>query len=73
MEITENTRLSAILERYPWLSDELPKIDGRFRMIRTPAGKLLLRKATVADLCRMSGLSVDDVRRELDRLTAGRR
>ena len=70
MEINENTRLSAILERYPWLSEELPKLNDGFKLLNTPIGKLLLKKATVADLCRRSGLSLDEVRGELARLIA---
>ena len=73
MEINENTRLSAILDRYPWLTTELPKLNAGFRLINTPPGKLLLKNATVADLSRRSGLSVGDIRRELERLVAEHR
>ena len=33
MEITRETRLSAPINQYPWLKDELPKINEKFKML----------------------------------------
>ena len=34
IEINENTRLTDILDEYPWIKDELPKIDKKFKFRR---------------------------------------
>ena len=49
MDINSNTKLSDILAAYPWLPDELVKIDGRFKIIKTPIGKMMIKNATVKD------------------------
>ena len=48
MEITRTTKLADILAAYPWLPDELVKIDGRFKIIKTPIGKMMIKNATIA-------------------------
>ncbi len=32
MEINAQTKLTDILDKYPWLPDELAKLDGRFKI-----------------------------------------
>ena len=70
MEINADTRLSDILQQYPWLSEELPKLDSRFSIMNTAAGKLLMRKNTVRDASRVSGHSVEELLGELQALIA---
>ncbi len=49
MEINAQTKLTDILDKYPWLPDELAKLDGRFKIIKTPVGKMMIKNATIAD------------------------
>ena len=70
MEFNAETRLIDILNQYPWLSEELPKLDKRFAVMNTAAGKLLMRKNTVQDASRFSGVSVEDLLSELRSLIA---
>ena len=53
MIINENTRLTDILNAYPWLLDELARTEPRAKpflaMMNTPLAKGMLKKATVAD------------------------
>ena len=58
MNIDSNTKIADILSRYPWLLDELAKISDRFKMAKTPMGKMMLKKATIADMSKRS--SVDE-------------
>ena len=69
-EINENTRLKDILAAYPWLPEELIKIDGRFRIINNPIGKMLVRTASVKDAAQKAGYPVDRVLEELKQLLA---
>ena len=61
IEINENTRLMDILDEYPWIKDELPKIDKKFKLLKTPIGKVMMRKADVSEMSRRSGMSVDEI------------
>ncbi|MBO5152603.1 MAG: DUF1858 domain-containing protein [Methanobrevibacter sp.] len=61
IEINENTRLTDILDEYPWIKDELPKIDKKFKLLKTPIGKVMMRKVDVSEMSRRSGMSVDEI------------
>lgn len=58
MNINSNTKVADILSQYPWLLDELAIISDRFKMAKTPMGKMMLKKATIADMSKRS--SVDE-------------
>ncbi len=68
MKYTENTRLADILADHPWLSEELPKKDQRFAVMNTFAGKLMLKKFTVADVSKTAGIPVSELLQELDEM-----
>ena len=72
MELNVNTRLKDILDAYPWLPDALIQIDGRFKIINNPIGKMLIRTATVGDACKKAGYSADAALEELKKLIAAR-
>ena len=71
MEINEQTKLRDILAAYPWLPDTLIQMDGRFRIINNPIGKMLIRTATVEDAAKKAGYPADQVLEELHKLIAG--
>lgn len=56
-----DTVLYRIWEQYPWLSEVLPRIDSRFAVMNTAAGKLLMKTRRVRDLSRLSGLSTEEL------------
>ncbi len=68
MEITRTTKLADILAAYPWLPDELVKIDGRFKIIKTPIGKMMIKNATIADAVEKTGLQEDVLISELNKI-----
>ena len=70
MEINEQTKLKDILAAYPWLPDALIQMDGRFRIINNPIGKMLIRTATVADAAKKAGYPAEHVLEELKKLIA---
>lgn len=41
MKITEATRLKDLLEEYPWLKDEIVKVNEKFEMLNSPLGPSL--------------------------------
>ena len=56
MNIDSNTKIADILSQYPWLLEELAKISDRFKMAKTPMGKIMLKKAAIADMSKKSGV-----------------
>ena len=59
--VTAETRITEILAAYPWLPDELIRLDERARLMNTFAGRMLIRKSRVADVSRMTGKSVEEL------------
>ena len=61
MEINRDTRLADILAEYPWLKDEAMKISDKFKLLDTPLGKVMFKKATIADMSSKSGIPVEQI------------
>ena len=59
MEITKETKLSDLLGQYPWLKEELSKVNNKFKMLNTPMGKIMMGKATIAEMSKRSGMDAD--------------
>lgn len=68
MQITRNTRLLDLINQYPWLKDELPKINEKFKMLNTPMGKIMMGKATIVEMSKKSGMDADTLIRKLQQL-----
>lgn len=68
MQITRDTRLLDLINQYPWLKDELPKINERFKMLNTPMGKIMMGKATIVEMSKKSGMDADTLIRKLQQL-----
>ena len=53
MTIDESTKLTDILAAYPWLPEELGRTEPRARpflaLLRTPPGRAMLKRSSVAD------------------------
>ena len=58
------------MAEYPWLPDELIKLDRRFKIIKTPIGKMMLKNATIADAVQKTGLQEDVLVTELKKIIA---
>ncbi|MBR3401154.1 MAG: hypothetical protein IKG67_02825 [Parasporobacterium sp.] len=61
IEITETTKLSTLMQEYPWLVDEAVKMDSRFKVLKSPIGKLFLKNATIGELSEKAGLSAEEI------------
>ena len=56
MTITRETKLKDLLAEYPWLKDELSKVNEKFKMLNTPVGKIMLGRADIAEMSKKSGM-----------------
>lgn len=65
MNINGKTKVTDIMAQYPWLLDELIKVNSKFKMAKTPVGRMMLKNATVADVSKKSGIDRDTILREL--------
>ena len=61
MEITKETKLSDLLGQYPWLKEELSKVNEKFKMLNMPMGKIMMGKATIAEMSKKSGMDADGI------------
>ena len=61
MNITKDTKLSELLKEYPWLIDEVIKISDKAKVLKTPVGKMMIKKATIADVSSKTGLSTEEI------------
>lgn len=68
MQITRDTRLLDLINQYPWLKDELPKINEKFKTLNTPMGKIMMGKATIVEMSKKSGMDADTLIRKLQQL-----
>ena len=58
-EITKETKLADLLAQYPWLKEEMAKVNDKFKMLNTPMGKIMMGKATIAEMSKKSGMDTD--------------
>lgn len=68
MNYNSQTKLTDILAEYPWLPEELIKLDSRFKIVNTPIGKMMIKNATLADLSEKAGLSTDELLQKLQEM-----
>jgi len=66
MEITKETRLSDLLETYPQLKDTLLAISENFRLLHTPMGRIMLKKATVGAMAARAGMAPERLIEQLN-------
>lgn len=56
MEINKETKLADLIAQYPWLKEEIVKVNEKFKMLNSPIGKIMLGKATIAEMSKKSGM-----------------
>ena len=61
MEITKDTKLADLIAQYPWLKAEMAKVNEKFKMLNTPIGKIMLGKATIAEMSKKSGMEAETI------------
>ena len=59
MEITKDTKLADLIAQYPWLKTEMAKVNEKFKMLNSPIGKLIMGKATIAEMSKKSNMDAD--------------
>lgn len=57
--ITAETRLSDLIAQYPWLKEEMAKVNEKFKMLNSPVGKLMMGKSTIAEMSKRSRMDAD--------------
>ncbi len=70
MEFNGNTKLTDILKEFPWLPDALEKLDGRFKIIKTPVGKMMIKNMTISDMSKKINFPENDIINQLKQMIA---
>ena len=68
MNITKDTKLKDLLAEYPWLKDEITKVNDKFKMLNTLAGKIMLGKADISEMSKKSGMDAEQTISKLTEL-----
>ena len=68
MNITKDTKLKDLLAEYPWLKDEITKVNDKFKMLNTLAGKIMLGKADISEMSKKSGMDAEQIISKLTEL-----
>ena len=69
-DLSPETRLLALFERYPELRNRMTEISPLFAMLKTPFGKLMAKKADLRAVSDRSGVKLDRLQNEIRRLIA---
>ena len=56
MEINKDTKLSDLIAQFPWLKEEMARVNEKFKMLNSPIGKIMMGKATIAEMSKKSGM-----------------
>lgn len=51
--------MSDLIAQYPWLKEEIVKVNEKFKMLNSPVGKIMMGKATIAEMSKRSGIEMD--------------
>lgn len=70
IDLTPETRLRDLLEQYPGLRKELPRIDSAFRMLNSPLARIIIPRADVRMMSERSGVPLERLIEELRQLIA---
>lgn len=66
MNITKETKLKDLIGKYPWLKEEIVKVNKKFKLCNSPMGKIFMKKADIYEMSKRSGQETDEI---IDRLT----
>ena len=61
MEINKDTKLSDLIAQFPWLKEEMARVNEKFKMLNSPIGKIMMGKATIAEMSKKSGMEVEAI------------
>lgn len=56
-----STKLSDLLEAYPWLKEQLPKINSKFELLNSPLARVMIPKATIEMMAEKGGMKAEDL------------
>ena len=61
MEINKDTKLSDLVAQFPWLKEEMAKVNEKFKILNSPIGKIMMGKATIAEMSKKSGMEAEAI------------
>ena len=70
--ITGETKLEELFAQYSWLSGELALLNDKFKALSTPLGRVMLKKATIAELSKRGEMEERELIRKIEELIIAR-
>ncbi|MDO5715560.1 MAG: PAS domain-containing protein [Tissierellia bacterium] len=68
IQITADTKLKDLLDRYPYLLDELPKLNENFKMLKSPLARVMIPKATIAIMSERGKMAPEELIQRIQEL-----
>lgn len=68
LSIKKDTKLADIFKEYPWLKEEIIKENLKFKKLNSPMGKIIIKKATIADVSKKSGIEENKIIAKLNKM-----
>ncbi len=65
IKITGTTKAFDLLEKYPFLVEEIKKMGDAFKVIDNPITKMMFKNATLQDICSKFNLNLEEVINQL--------
>ena len=59
IRVKADTPLRDVLDAYPWLPEELIRMEPKLKIIRSPLMQAMIRRSTVADAAKKVGQPVE--------------
>lgn len=72
MNINSTTRFAGLLAHYPFLDENLAEINEIFSLLKTPLINNMIKKSTISDMSRKSGMDEAALIRSIENLIASR-
>ena len=72
MDFNASTKIGDLMKQYPFLKDELLKMDDRFKILDNPLMKTVIGSATLQTVSEKTGLSLEDITGKLKSLIEAR-
>ena len=68
MGIDGKTIISEAFKKYPYLKDEIAKIDSRAKLLDTPFGKMLIKNLTVSEGAKRLNIPENDLIKQINQI-----
>lgn len=68
INLNSKTKLSDLITEYPYLQKKLADLNSKFKMLNSPMGKIMIKKATISAMAQKSGMDENELINSIKKL-----